>query len=104
MKVYEDGAIRFIALSTGDPACCGAHLMVLFPDAPENLEQSCYLVSADEEGKGFGTVTFKDADPTLTPNGIFTMHLKPEVHDGQTFRKSDLAIQINMNDWSVSLE
>ena len=51
-RVFEDGAVRLIALDTGEPAVAWAHLMVTW--APIAGPGSfCSLISLNERGLGF---------------------------------------------------
>ncbi|PIV74954.1 MAG: hypothetical protein COW55_07380 [Rhodobacteraceae bacterium CG17_big_fil_post_rev_8_21_14_2_50_65_11] len=54
IRGYANGAIRVIALDTGEPACCSFHVMVTHP-SQDGLYADCTLISAGGS-LGFGAL------------------------------------------------
>ncbi len=66
-RTFYQGRVRVAHLDTGgEPACCSAHLLVIFyaDDDPESLV--CRLVS-ESEGRGFAAIDFKGLKSSYDP-------------------------------------
>ncbi len=90
---YAEGAIRFIALDVGEPACCGLHLMVLNPD-PEMGFQQCTLIS-HSGNLGFGTLDLPARSAGYDPATGLTVAIPVGLYDGQDFQAETLFVTVN---------
>ena len=110
-RTYADGAIRIAVLDTGgEPACCSAHLLVLYPaggqDGPEY--RACAIVSATK-GLGFlwvdipGTTARHDPARGLLLSVPVT-HWVDGVELGLPGRVDRMAVRIDLSAQSVTLE
>lgn len=84
-RTYAEGAIRIAVLDTGgEPACCSAHLLVLYPaggqDGPEY--RACAVVSATK-GLGFLWVDIPGTTASYDPvRGLLLSVPVTHWHDG----------------------
>lgn len=58
-KTYAEGAISLLNLFLDEPACCGAHLMVLFPAGDEGF-LDCQLISHEDQ-LGYASLSLANA-------------------------------------------
>ncbi|MFP7569760.1 hypothetical protein [Marivita sp. S2033] len=97
-RSFANGDIRLIALDTGgEPVCCSAHLMVLFP-APEDPGGLCALISNDGS-LGWAGILLEKATALYDPAIGLTVSV-PVIEYIDGIQDTRLSIAVNVNQQS----
>ena len=105
-RTFAEGAVRLVALETGEPACCGAHLMVTWPN-PDEPFPACAVISAGGNGGGIG---FYSLDLSATEARedeaklFLTVAATATAPDGSDPQPRPFAITIDLFAGELSLE
>ena len=73
MHSFANGDITLISLLLSEPPCCGAHLMVLFPE-PEMPFTACVLVTTEGE-LGWRSLSLPEATAEFDPEAGLTVRI-----------------------------
>ncbi|SFE39944.1 hypothetical protein [Roseivivax sediminis] len=92
-RSFANGAIGFVALRREEPACCGAVLMVLFPDNEIGF-QTCRLITTEDE-MGWSDTDLPAARARYDPATGLTVHVPTRRHDGTGFARRTLAVTVD---------
>lgn len=92
-KTYADGAISLISLMLDEPACCGAHLMVLFP-APDEGFLDCRLISREAQ-LGYSGLSVIGASASYDPAVGLQITVPTEVYTGEGTDAGLLELTVN---------
>lgn len=106
-RTFYQGRVRVAWLDTGgEPACCSAHLLVVFysGDGPEDFV--CRLVS-DRDSTGFAGIDFKSLKSSYDPNRglLLTFGYTVMPADGGPTPKPGVArVRVNVAGGAVTVE
>ncbi|MDQ0464992.1 hypothetical protein QO010_002776 [Caulobacter ginsengisoli] len=108
-KTFYQGQVRVAYLDTGgEPACCSAHLLVLFFNQDEpGGGMTCRLVSAEGDN-GFAGIDFKSLKSSYDPaRGLllsFNYRVFPPGGDGSTLNRGVARVRVNVAGGAVTAE
>lgn len=107
-RTFYQGRVRVAWLDTGgEPACCSAHLLIVFycDDDPEGF--TCRLIS-DQEARGFAAIDFKSLKSSYDPaRGLlltFGYSRFPLGEDGSGAERGVAKVRINVPAGTVAVE
>ena len=107
-RTFYQGRVRVASLDTGgEPACCSAHLLVIFyaNDDPESFV--CRLVSA-RGATGFAAIDFKSLKSSYDPSrGLlltFGYLVFPEGEVGTSATRGVARVRVNVAGGAVAVE
>ena len=92
-RTYAGGTVRFVSLDVGEPACCGAYLMVTLP-SPEDPGDICYLIG-NVEGSGYLRLSLSDARASYDPRTGLTVRVPAAAY--APYRESPMLIEVTVN-------
>ena len=93
-RTFAEGTIRLVALETGEPACCGSHLMVTWPD-PDEPFPSCAVISDGEGGTGFYSLDISAADASYDAARGLSVRLPVTRFDGYGETSGEVRFTVN---------
>ena len=99
-RTFANGAIRLVSLDTEEPACCYAHLLVLYPD-PEMGYQTCALVSGPND-LGLAGLSLKEATARYDAATGLTVSVPIGRYDGERSVPDLLEVTIDQQTGTVS--
>ncbi|SHI85171.1 hypothetical protein [Wenxinia saemankumensis] len=92
-RMFANGDITLISLLLDEPACCGAHLMVLYPD-PEDPFTACALVTTKDE-LGWSNLDLPGTEGAYDPATGLTLDVPARRWDGSDFAPFTLSVIVN---------
>lgn len=106
-RTFYQGRVRVAYLDTGgEPACCSAHLLVVFYSGDSSEDFVCRLVS-DRNATGFAGIDFKSLKSSYDPKrGLrltFAYSVMP-TDGGSNTRQGAANVRINVPAGSVEVE
>lgn len=93
IRTYANGKIALMSLWLEEPACCGAHLLITYPEPGENW-QTCRLLSNDGQ-LGYSNIELHNAEASYDPAEGLTIEMPASTWDGVQNHRFWLAITIN---------
>lgn len=93
IREYGNGEVAVMSLALEEPACCGAHLMVLFP-VPDEPFRACRIVTTPDE-MGWGRLALQATVSAYDPSIGLILSVPGSVFDGQEFQPFTLRVVVN---------
>ncbi len=94
IREYGNGEVAVMSMAVDEPACCGAHLMVLYPEFPDEPFRACRIVTTPEE-MGWGRLDLAETVSAYDPSIGLILSIPASVFDGQEFQPFTLRVVIN---------
>jgi hypothetical protein len=104
VREFSNGEVVLLQLLLDEPACCGAHLMVLWPD-PEVGYARCALVTT-EDGVGWSGLAMVDAQASYDPEQGLAVPIPGQrwAAEADTFLPFRLDVTLNRAEGAVAAE
>ena len=99
-RTFGEGAIGFLSLTVEEPACCGAALMVVYPD-PETGFSLCAIVTTDD-GMGWSTTDLPAATARYDATRGLTVAVPTRRFDGVDFADWTVTVTVNRQTGEVT--
>ena len=108
-RTFYAGDFRIALIDTGgEPACCSAHLMVLYTARPgdEPEYRACKIVSDRAGGFGFSDIDFRNIKATYDAKRglLLTVPVSTMALDGATSKPSVIKVRLRDKPSSVAIE
>ena len=108
-KTFYQGQVRVAWLDTGgEPACCSAHLLVLFYQEGEPGGGMVCRLIGDADDRGFAGIDFKSLKTSYDPaRGLllsFNYRVFPPGGDGSTLNRGVAKVRVNLASTAVTVE
>ncbi|GGL70980.1 hypothetical protein [Wenxinia marina] len=100
IREFANGDVVLMSLLMDEPACCGAHLMVTFPDPYEGF-QSCRIVTTADE-MGWGALDLPTAEASYDAATGLTVRVPIQVFDGMAFQPESVWVTVNRAEGEVT--
>jgi hypothetical protein len=95
VREYAKGQIVLMSMFIEEPACCGSHLVVLFPSA-DDYYQECRLVSWTND-LGYLNINLNDAAATYDPAKGLTVSVPSQLYDVDSDFRNGVLLDITVN-------
>ncbi|WP_231592542.1 hypothetical protein [Pelagovum pacificum] len=92
-REFANGEVAILSLLLDEPACCGAHLMVTYPDPYEGFAQCRLVTTADE--MGYASFDLVSAQAAYDPATGLVLSLPARQFDGSDF--APLTVEVTVN-------
>lgn len=98
-RSFANGAINLIALDAGEPACCGAFLIILYPE-PDAPVQACTVLTGDT-ARGWLRTHLDRAEALYDPARGLSVAVPIEIYNGTDGDPAILNLVVNQAEGTV---
>lgn len=95
VREFANGRIVFLNLFVEEPVCCGAHLMVLFPNL-DDYYQDCRLISWTPS-LGYLNINLSDATAAYNPKSGLMISVPSRLYDAEANFGNGVLLDVTIN-------